>query len=438
MDETRLAIYLHIPFCQSKCTYCDFNSYAGLEHLFEPYLDALIGEASWLAARFRQPVGSLYVGGGTPTRLPVGLLMRLLDECRRLFNVEADAEISCEANPGTVSASGLHALRKAGVNRLSLGAQSFDAAELALLGRVHDPDQVRQAVHYARAAGFGNLSLDLIYGLPRQRLVGWRASLEQALALAPEHLSLYCLSLEPNTPLTHRVIRRELPAPDPDLAADMYDLASELLAAAGYQQYEISNWSRPGYACVHNLAYWRNQPYLGLGAGAHSSTGEQRWWNVYSVPGYLDAMQTAGISTSFRSAQDSASSLVASSVYQSAGRRGGNGGSYKQGPMPGGSGGGSSPGGTRRWPSPAAQGGEVLDRATQLGETLMLGLRLTAEGVSEAEIQRRFGVSLEEAYGPIIRELSEQGLLSWQAGRLRLTARARLLGNRVFARFLPD
>lgn len=437
MDETRLAIYLHIPFCQSKCTYCDFNSFAGLEHLFEPYVDALIGEASWLAARFRQPVGSLYLGGGTPTRLPVALLTRLLDECRRLFNVQPDAEISCEANPGTVSATGLYALRKAGVNRLSLGAQSFDPAELTLLGRAHDPAQIRLAVQYARTAGFGNLNLDLIYGLPRQWLAGWRASLEQALTLAPEHLSLYCLSLEPNTPLTHQVIRRELPAPDPDLAADMYDLASELLATAGYQQYEISNWSRLGYACVHNLAYWRNQPYLGLGAGAHSSTGEQRWWNVYSVSGYLDAMRAAGLPASLRSIQDGVSSVVASTVYQSAGRRGTNGGSHKQSSARGASSGEVSRGGVYHWPSPAAQGGEVLDRATQLGETLMLGLRLTAEGVSEADIQRRFGVSLDEAYGPVIRELTQLGLLSWQAGRLRLTARARLLGNQVFARFLP-
>jgi oxygen-independent coproporphyrinogen-3 oxidase len=255
-----------------------------------------------------------------------------------------------------------------------------------MLGRIHSAEQVDLTVGRARAAGFDNLNLDLIYGLPGQSPVVWRHTLERALALAPEHLSLYCLTVEEGTPLYEQVGAGRLPAPDPDLAADMYDLADELLAKAGYRQYEISNWSLPGYECAHNLIYWRNQPYLGVGAGAHSSSGGRRWWNVLPVQTYVDRM-VQGM------------------------------------PTP--------------WPSPAAEGGEIIDRPLEMGETLMLGLRLTREGVAEIDFRRRFGVSLEEAYGQVIGDLVGAGLLVRDAVGLRLSGRGRLLGNQVFAQFLP-
>jgi oxygen-independent coproporphyrinogen-3 oxidase len=387
MDSTGLGLYLHVPFCVAKCSYCDFNTYAGLDHLYQPYLDAITQEVHLLSRTVVCRVHSIFLGGGTPTVLPAAALEQLLSTCVDAFDVEAEAEITSEANPGTVTTDYLQALRSLGINRISLGVQSFHPSELAMLGRIHSAEQVGLTVQRARAAGFNNINLDLIYGLPHQTLSSWRETMERALALDPEHLSLYCLTLEKGTPLLQRVSRGRLPLPDPDLAADMYDLAEELLAAAGYRQYEISNWSRPGYECAHNLVYWRNQPYLGLGAGAHSSTGGMRWWNVRPVPAYIRRVAA---------------------------------------------------GETAQWPSPAAEDGEVISRALEMGETMMLGLRLTEEGVSAGDFQQRFSATLEETYGLEIRRMQDLGLLTWRTGRLRLTPRGRLLGNQVFAEFLPS
>lgn len=423
-----MGLYVHIPFCQAKCSYCDFNTYAGLSRLYAPYVEALIREARWLAPKFPHPVGTVFLGGGTPTVLPIELLGRLLTACFETFIVEDGAEITSEANPGTVSHDYLRALRNLGVNRLSLGSQTFDAGELAMLGRIHDADQVGVTVERARAAGFGNLNLDLIYGLPGQPLVSWQHTLARALALAPQHISLYCLTLEEGTPLRHRVLRGQLPEPDPDLAADMYELAAERLAGAGYQQYEISNWSLPGYECVHNLVYWRNRPYLGLGAGAHSSSRGQRWWNVRPVPNYIDRMAAlpapaahAAKSSSHRSPEWGKGGTKAEPAVSEV--RAEAGGSGAMGfPPP--------------WPSPAAEDGEIIGHSLEMGETMILGLRLTREGVAETDFRQRFGVSLEEVYGDVIQDLTSAGLLVWNQTRLCLTQRGRLLGNQVFARFL--
>jgi oxygen-independent coproporphyrinogen-3 oxidase len=443
MDGIPMGLYLHIPFCRAKCTYCDFNTYAGLERLYVPYMEALMQEARFLASRFSQPVGTVFLGGGTPTVLPIELLGRMLTTCFGAFAIEEGAEITSEANPGAVSPDYLGALRKFGVSRLSLGAQTFDARELAILGRIHDVDQVGLTVQQARAAGFDNLSLDLIYGLPGQRPVSWQHTLERALALTPEHISLYCLTLEDGTSLQGQVLRGYLPTPDPDQAADMYELADDRLAKAGYQQYEISNWSLPGYECAHNLVYWRNRPYLGLGAGAHSSNDGRRWWNVRPVQTYIDRMlNPASLSRpeqpapACRPGQAGAGHLCrADRCRQDGPPRAPGDRSPKvrpgQAPSEAGTGGSPAP-----WPSPAAEDGEVIDRSLEMGETMMLGLRLPREGVAEADFRQRFGVSLEEVYGDEIRDLTKTGLLTWDQACLRLTERGRLLGNRVFARFL--
>jgi oxygen-independent coproporphyrinogen-3 oxidase len=437
-----MGLYVHIPFCRAKCTYCDFNTYTGLSRLYAPYLEALMQEAWFLASKFLQPVSTVFLGGGTPTVLPIELLGRMLTTCSDAFVFEEGAEISSEANPGTVSLDYLRAFRKLGVNRLSLGVQTFDARELAILGRIHDADQVGLTVQQARAAGFDNLSLDLIYGLPDQTLASWQHTLERALALAPEHISLYCLTLEDGTSLQDQVLQGYLPAPDPDQAADMYELADDRLAKAGYQQYEISNWSLPGYECAHNLVYWRNRPYLGLGAGAHSSSEGRRWWNVRPVQTYIDrVLDPAPTSRPEQPATApwpaGASHLCRADRCRQDGPRRWPGDRTPQvhpGRAPSGSGISGSP---ALWPSPAAEDGEVIDRSLEMGETMMLGLRLTREGVVEADFRQRFGVSLEEVYGDVIRDLTKAGLLAWDQARLRLTRRGRLLGNQVFARFLP-
>jgi len=376
----KAALYVHIPFCVAKCSYCSFNSYAGLDHLHQVYLEALENEIS-LSAHERGPreAPSVYIGGGTPTVLGTELLGRVVRACHDHFAVPADAEITVEANPGTVDAIDLSRLRTIGVNRISLGVQSFNEVMLALLGRVHDAEEAESAYHLARLAGFDNVNLDLIYGLPGQSLGQWEADLSRAIALRPEHLSLYCLTLEEETPLGQSISEGDVPAPDPDLAAEMYETAEAELAGAGYVHYEISNWALQGRECRHNLVYWHNQPYLGFGAGAHSFDGTSRYHNVLSPQDYVQRITRGG---------------------------------------------------------EAVAGREAIDRATEMSETMILGLRLR-EGVSFSDFQVRFAVTLEQVFADQIKELRDLGLVELKGGAVRLTCRGRLLGNEVFERFLP-
>lgn len=386
-------VYVHIPFCRAKCVYCDFCSFAGAEALQAPYVAALLAELRAAAPRWRAvPFDTAFLGGGTPTILPADSLVAIVAACRRRLALPADAEITVEANPGTVDLAGLRALRAGGANRLSLGVQSLDGAELALLGRIHSAEEAAAAVELARRAGFRNISLDLMYGLPRQTLGVWRRTLEGALALGPEHLSLYALTVEEGTPLAAAIARGALPPPDDDAAADMYEVAERTLAAAGYAHYEISNWARrspddpaesdgpPRLACRHNLKYWHNARYLGLGLAAASYDGLARYRNIEDPREYIRRLAA-----------------------------------------------GESPEADR----------EEVDPPTRIGETMMLGLRLTA-GVGREEFRARYGRGLEEVYGPVIARLVDDGLLESDARGIRLTSRGRLLGNRVFAEFLPS
>ena len=371
----RSAIYLHVPFCLRRCAYCDFNTYAGLGHLIPQYVDALCAEIA------RAPdvrAHTLYFGGGTPSLLSPEQIERLVRAVRRRFGLPDGAEITLEANPGTVDRDTLSRLHAAGVNRLSLGVQSAHDGELRLLGRLHTWDQAVEAFRAARRAGFTNVNLDFIYSLPGQTLDRWRATLEAALRLGPEHLSLYALTVEEGTPLASRIASGELPFPDDDLAAEMYELAEEMLEAAGYVHYEISNWALPSHECQHNLVYWRNESYFGFGAGAASWWAGQRWANVPHPTEYI-----ARIS---------------------------------------------------RGDSPVDEI-ETIPPQLEMGETMMMGLRL-AEGISDARFRQRFGVGLAEVYRDQLTEMQRLGLLVWDGRTVRLTQRGRLLGNQVFQQFL--
>jgi len=389
MSECR-SLYVHVPFCRSKCAYCDFNSYARQEHLIPAYVDALLREATlWAESRAVGRVETLYFGGGTPSLLPIAETRRLLDGLRQRFDIATGAEVTMEANPESVDAGRLHTLRRMGVNRLSLGVQSFDDAELRFLGRIHDAERAEEAYRAARSAGFASVSIDLIFGLPGQMVAQWRRSLEKAVALGPDHLSLYALTLEEDTPLARRVAAGECAEPDPDVQAEMYTLSSERLAQASCEQYEISNWAKPGHRCRHNLTYWHSEPYLGLGAGAHSYQNGYRLANERAPERYIE--------------------LVA------AGR------------------------GARPWDPtrlPHVESFERPDAEREMSDAVILGLRLT-EGVSMAALGHRFGVDLGERYGREIDELEALGLLESVDGRIRLTERGRLLGNEAFQRFLP-
>ena len=392
------SLYIHIPFCRHRCGYCDFNTYAGQEELIEAYISALCREIDLAAASAGEAVTAhtVFLGGGTPSLLPVVQIERVLNTIRRSFRLLPEAEISLEANPGTLSPKYLQDLRLVGVNRLSLGVQSANPTELRLLERQHEFGDVIRAVTWARRAGFDNLNLDLIFGLPGQRLETWQRTLENALRLNPDHLALYALTLEHGTPFGRWAERGLLAEPDPDVAAGMYELASEWLAEGGFEQYEISNWGRrmPGgdvLACRHNLQYWRNLPYLGFGAGAHGYAADFRTANVLAPAAYIRRCN---------------SSWDPKSAFPR---------------------------------TPATNSLETIAEKTEMGETMMMGLRLTREGVGEEIFLRRFGRSLEAVYGQEIGKLQELGLLEWAGNgkrRLRLTPRGRLLGNQVFYRFI--
>ncbi len=281
-----ISLYLHIPFCHTRCHYCDFNTYAGILPLREPYVQALQVEVEQAGKLAQRPDGTprrartIFFGGGTPSLLSAIQTARLLRACRSAFAIDQDAEVTLEANPGTLTLEHLIELRTAGINRLSIGAQSFDAVLLKTLGRIHTPDEICQAVYAARSASFTSINLDFMFGLPGQTMQHWYETLDQALALHPEHLSLYSLIIEEGTPFYTWTQEGSIAPGDEDLCADMYEYADERLRAAGYENYEISNWALPGHQCRHNLTYWHNLPYLGMGAGAYSSFAGRRFSNV--------------------------------------------------------------------------------------------------------------------------------------------------------------
>ncbi|MDR1430631.1 MAG: radical SAM family heme chaperone HemW [Propionibacteriaceae bacterium] len=287
-SRTPFGIYLHVPYCAARCGYCDFNTYTSAELGAAPgasqsdYLLALRKELDLALRVLGTPpkVSTIYFGGGTPTLLPAGEQAAVVDAIRQRFPVAKNAEITTEANPESVSEMGLDVLALAGFNRISLGMQSAVPHVLEVLERRHSLGRVEQAVGWARAAGFKSVGLDLIYGTPGETLDDWRVSLETALALRPDHVSAYSLTLEPGTRLAARVARGELLGVDEDFQADCYLLADSLLNAAGLPGYEISNWAKRRHECRHNLGYWRSSNWWGIGPGAHSHIGGVRWWNV--------------------------------------------------------------------------------------------------------------------------------------------------------------
>ncbi len=288
-NRAQAGLYVHIPFCPTRCGYCDFNTYAGLGHMTNAYVEAVAAEATLAAPTWRATrVRSVFFGGGTPTTLPGPVLIGLLGHLRDSFDLEAEAEVTSEANPDTVDEPYLKELRHGGVSRLSIGVQSFDPLVLDALERIHAPEASRAAFVAARRAGFDDVNLDLIFGAHGETVASWGRTLAEALELRPDHLSCYALTIEPATPLGRKVAAGAVPAPDPDIQAEMYDLACAMLSQAGYEHYEVSNWALPGHRCLHNLGYWEGRPYLGLGAGAHSYRDGRRWWNVRPPRQYVD------------------------------------------------------------------------------------------------------------------------------------------------------
>ncbi len=453
-----LSIYIHVPFCRFKCFYCDFNTYAGIEKLIPDYVAALTIEIRrWQnaleRAGIRPRIETIFFGGGTPSLLPPAQLEKILRAFVSTLNFRRDIEISMEVNPESVTPGFARDVMSLGVNRFSMGAQSFNPAELRMLGRLHDETGVERAMNALRAAGARNVNLDLMYGLPRQTLKTWESSLSSALALRPDHLSLYALTVEESTPFHGWVESGRLPSPDPDLAADMYELAESRLAQTRLEQYEISNWARLGQQCRHNLAYWLNAPFLGYGPGAHSHMFGARFSIIRQPRAYIDRMvelvkqplpespplpslaHVAEIDQNAPFNEMDALGQTPSIYYEAA----------------------------LRQIAPI----DAIDPYTgsmRQAETLVLGLRLN-RGVNEQDYAKRFGATPTELFGPAIEQSIADGLLEridprptgyafrpadpdTPRGRenaargkrdaltLRLTPRGRLLSNEVFLRIM--
>ncbi|NMC47461.1 MAG: radical SAM family heme chaperone HemW [Chloroflexi bacterium] len=395
----KAGIYIHFPFCKSRCDYCDFNTSAGMEKYFPAYRDALLKEIHLSAACLPEPfeVSSIYVGGGTPSYFPSHYLNETLQALAEHFQISPEVEISMESNPADVTERVAQDWRQAKINRISLGMQSARQAELKMLGRRHCFQDVVKAVKVLHDIGIGNINLDLMFGLPRQTLADWQDSVRKALELQPTHLSLYALTVEEETPLALSIQQGVLPAVDDDLAADMYEWVMDFLRTQGFQQYEISNWAKQedgyDYRCQHNLLYWRNSAYLGFGAAAHSHLHGWRWANPFPITEYLHAISVV----------ENSDNLT--------------------------------------FPFPWMEEGQALASADEMGESAMMGLRLVDEGLRDDIFYEKFAKSLFDVYEKQITELMHLGLLEVveEAPRaIRLTRRGKLVGNQVFQRFLLD
>lgn len=373
-------LYFHIPFCHRKCPYCDFFSTPATQFLLETYPDLLIRHLAWASEHgWSETVDTIYFGGGTPSLLSPQAIAEILQAVDQHFSVDPSAEISMEANPGTVTLESLKGYRSAGVNRLSLGLQTCNEKQLTRLGRLHDQRTGLDAVEWSRQAGFDNISLDLMFSLPGQTFTELDYDLSTYLELGPEHLSCYGLTAEEGTPLYQQVTSGKLALPEEDFYVDAFMRLHERLTSAGYIHYEIANYSLPGLSCRHNLNYWRRGGYLGVGAGAHSFC-EQKWGSRWEVPADL---------VKYQQALDN-----------------------KQEPM---------------------ECLETFEAGSALRETIYLALR-TERGITDAELQERFGCTLQEAFPEAI-ETAAQWLIH-EEGRWSLTPAGWLLFDRLILAFL--
>lgn len=440
-----VSLYLHLPFCVRKCRYCDFLSGPYDAAVRRRYLRALETEIRLSAETFgngsfslesfgngsfspesigdqergedlagngneRLSADTVFLGGGTPSLLDADELAHLMAVLSESFRILPGAEITMECNPGTVGREKLLAFREAGINRLSIGVQSFRDEELKLLGRIHTAEEARQCVLDARWAGFDNISLDLISALPGQNIGQWMESLREAVALAPEHISAYSLILEDGTPLKEAALEGKLPRlPDEDEDRKMYHETRSFLAEHGYHRYEISNYAKKGFESRHNSGYWTGHPYLGFGIGAASFYADCRWSHTRSMTSYLQALESAGAS-----AKSDRESL--SSAEKATGHR------YQE---------------YAEVLESIYEEKEILSEKDRMAEFMFLGLR-RMQGVSEAEFLRCFGRTMEEVYGPVLKRYQELHMLQREGGRIFLTERGIDVSNAVMADFLLD
>ena len=371
-----LELYIHIPFCVQKCQYCDFLSGPSDQETRDRYIKALRAEIQAVQGVEAYEIVSVFIGGGTPSVLKAEAIASIMETIQKKFCFSPDAEITIESNPGTVDLAKLNAYRETGINRLSLGLQSTDSKELRMLGRIHTYEEFLQSYQWAREAGFQNINIDLMFAIPGQTGEAWRAHLRQVAELKPEHISAYSLIIEEGTPFAEKTLE----LPDEEEERQMYERTGEILQSYGYQQYEISNYAKPGKECQHNLGYWTRREYLGFGVGSASLFQNQRFTNLRDRSAYA--------------AFDGKVESIRRDL-------------------------------------------ETLTVREQMEETMILGLRLI-RGVSRSEFQKNFGVSVGEIYGPMLEKYSRMGLLQIKGDRIALTRAGISVSNPIMADFLLD
>ncbi|MBG92818.1 MAG: coproporphyrinogen III oxidase [Chloroflexi bacterium] len=387
-----VGIYLHIPFCTTKCGYCDFNAYANLDYLVSDYTSSLIKEIKlWEKSLNKHSVKSIFFGGGTPSLTSITDLQQIISTIFETFNISPHAEFTLEANPTELTEKYLHKIRELGINRLSMGVQSMNTNELQLLERTHSPQQVLNVIKASRKAGFNNLNLDLIYGLMEQDLQTWQETVEKILDHHPEHLSCYALTIEPGTPFYYRVEKGLLSEPNPDIAAEQYEWTRERLEDAKYVHYEISNWAKKDHECIHNLIYWQNKDYLGIGAGAHSYFNGKRFANINAPNKYIELVNASY-------AEWGNENHIAMKQIIST---------------------------------------ETPNLVTTRSDAAILGLRLI-EGIDFEEYYKRFEVDINQLYTEAITKHLKTGLLEKTKSSLKLSPKGLLLANEIFVDLLPD
>ncbi len=396
-----LSIYVHIPFCVRKCRYCDFLSFPGSDQEKETYLELLLTEIEKQAFLYKNhSVISVFIGGGTPSILENGAIKRILDKLNLHFTMDPKAEITVEANPGTLTGQKLSEYRQAGVNRLSIGLQSADEKELRTLGRIHDYRTFLHSYEMARNEGFQNINVDLISAIPGQSIDSYRGTLEKILALAPEHISAYSLIMEEGTWFYEH--QQELDFPSEEEDRQLYEITGDMLLASGYMRYEISNYAKAGFECLHNQVYWKRGDYAGFGTGAASMVEEVRWSNPGTMEAYASALQKA---------ETAGAPLHAGEADRLSALR------------------------TR-----FGQNIQYLTRKEQMEEFMFLGLRLTA-GISRHDFLKKFGVPIESVYGETLVRLAKEGLLCEEknmTGSIALTPYGMDISNYVMAQFLLE
>jgi oxygen-independent coproporphyrinogen III oxidase len=374
-----LGIYFHIPFCQSKCHYCHFLTVPYHSETAERYEKAITKELELFSLKSgKQKVDSIYFGGGTPSLGPSRPIINLLSECRKSYSLVDDCEISLEANPGTITSEKASDFYHSGVNRISMGAQSFDDSELESIGRIHNAEMINESLHWLRNAGLSNINLDLMLGLPRQTTQSWKINLERTIELGVPHLSVYMLDLDDQCPLHSMLENGSVQVPDEDLVSDLYLETVEYLSSCGYQQYEISNFARPGFACRHNLKYWTREPVQGFGLGSHSFNGRARYANNTRIDRYIQAIEN-----------------------------------------------GESP---EIWREP-------VSAKQAIEEALFLGLRLT-KGVDWDRLRNRCPQDRRDKYENAFKSFLDEGWIEWKDSTIRLTPLGMLFSNEVFQFFV--